>query len=107
MKKTIYTWKGGGYLYDDGEVPECTYCKKNGTETGIFASAHSGVLVCDDKGCLLAYAEENILTDELVSGSRTVSVCDGCDAEEDADLLTEEDGDEFCDYCLEELQGSE
>jgi len=104
MKKTIYTWEGGGYLYDDGEVPECTYCKKNGTETGIFASAYSGVLVCSDKECLLTYAEEYIQTEELVSSERIAHLCDGCNEE---DLLTEEDGDEYCDYCLEEIRGAE
>ena len=104
MKKTIQTWEGGGYLYDDGEVPKCTYCEKNGTETGIFASAYSGVLVCSDKECLLTYAEEYIRTEELVSSERIAHLCDGCNEE---DLLTEEDGDEFCDYCLEEVRGAE
>jgi hypothetical protein len=35
IKKDI--WNGGGYLYDDGDVPQCDYCGENAKEKAIYS----------------------------------------------------------------------
>jgi hypothetical protein len=88
--KTKTIWDGGGYLYDDGDVPECNFCNEDANYTAIYSTAHSGVLVCADEKCLLEYCEHNIKTDELIATSIEVEHCGYCEEECD-ECICEED----------------
>jgi len=82
MKKKKDIWEGGGYLYNDGDVPECEYCGENAHSKAIFSSAHSGVLICESNGCVMDYAMNNIMTDELIHSTEEYEVCDECEEED-------------------------
>ena len=83
MKKIKHIWNGGGYLYDDGDVPECSYCNTDAHSTDIYASAHSGVLLCEDQECMNSYMNEQIMDGRLEHSTETIEVCDGCEEEYD------------------------
>jgi hypothetical protein len=95
IKKDI--WNGGGYLYDDGDVPQCDYCGENAKEKAIYSTAHSGILICDSESCILDYAMNNIMTDELIHDVVECEVCDSCKEEEDVSY------DGMCMLCWEDL----
>jgi len=97
MLKKKHIWNGGGYLYNDGDVPECNYCCENAHKKAIYSTAHSGVTICESESCILDYAMNNIMTDELVHEVEEIEVCDSCEEEED----TSYDGN--CMYCWEDL----
>ena len=101
MKKTISIYNGGGYLYDDGDVPNCEYCGTSAEDTSIFATAHSGILICDEQSCISEYAMNNILCDRLEEETKEIKVCDRCEGEVTVDdyFHKNSDGEEFCDCC--------
>ena len=82
MIKEKDIWNGGGYLYDDGDIPECEYCGENAHNKAIFSSAHSGILLCDEEACIMDYAMNNIMTDELIHTEEEYEVCDYCEEED-------------------------
>ena len=98
MEKTLTIYNGGGYLYDDGDVPNCEYCGTGAEDSSIYATAHSGILICDKQSCISEYAMNNILCDRLEEETKTIKVCDRCEEEDDY-FHKNTDGEEFCDYC--------
>ena len=83
MKIKRDIWNGGGYLYNDGDVPECEYCGENAHKKAIYSTAHSGVLICKSESCILDYAMNNIMTDELIHEVVECEACDDCEEEID------------------------
>jgi|TARA_Y100000034_G_C6627133_1_gene273618 hypothetical protein len=65
MKRIKYKWQSSGYLYDDGDIPKCSYCTKDGLASLIFETAHSGILICDNDHCALSYVTSEIMCNEL------------------------------------------
>ena len=45
-------YEGGGYQWEPGDVPMCSMCFEN---IATRATAHSGILLCDDPDCHCAY----------------------------------------------------
>ena len=45
-------YEGGGYQWEPGDTPMCSMCFKN---VATLATAHLGVVLCDDPGCHTAY----------------------------------------------------
>ena len=105
--KTRNIWNGGGYLYNGGDIPSCNYCGVFATEKAIYSSAHSGILLCDNESCILAYAHSNIMCEELIHETEEYLECDRCG--EEAIAVNDEmhrinDEEDVCDYCIEDKE---
>ena len=60
-KKTAIEYHGHGYIYDDGDVPECSFCGATAEETTIHSGDYSGEHICESEGCCVEYMNQNIL----------------------------------------------
>ena len=100
--KIIKEYHTSGYIYDDGEIPECDYCGKNEEETSISPTAHSGVMCCSNQECMNDYMNNNILCDSFEVVEKKVVVCDRCDETDDVSDYHVIEGEDVCDYCIEE-----
>ena len=58
MKRNL-EWRSSGYIYDNGDIPQCSYCTRDGITADIYETAHSGILICDNKECALEYVGQN------------------------------------------------
>jgi len=54
-EKTKGHYEASGYIWDEGEVPECEYCGKQATMT----TPTSGVHLCDESECACTYVSDN------------------------------------------------
>ncbi len=58
-------FKSNGMRWDDGDMPECSYCGKDFDSVEcLHETPFSGGLVCDDEDCRLSMMEE-ILSEEV------------------------------------------
>lgn len=58
-------FESNGMLWNDGDIPQCTYCGKDFDEVGtLHESPYSGELCCDDEDCRQVLMD-NILTEQV------------------------------------------
>ncbi len=50
-EEKIRTFTSSGLLWNDGDIPECSYCGKNFDEAGTLNETPFSGLVCDDENC--------------------------------------------------------
>lgn len=48
-------YEGGGYSWEPGEIPMCSMCQE---KVATRATAHRGIILCDDPECACAYVEQ-------------------------------------------------
>lgn len=54
------TFESNGMIWDDGEIPACSYCGRNIDEAdGLWETPYSGQLCCEDKECRIQLADES------------------------------------------------
>lgn len=58
-------YASNGYLFDEGEIPQCDFCGRNAEEVTIFETPHSGILLCEKIECLQSYARDNIYQEQV------------------------------------------
>ncbi len=65
------TFESDGMMWSDGEIPECSYCKRNFYDAGeiLFETPLSGGLVCEDQECRDALLQD-ILYNEVKETTR-------------------------------------
>ena len=96
-KKIIIEYHGHGYIYDDDDVPCCSFCGTSAEDTTIHSGDYSGEHICESQGCCVEYMNQNILTNPFEKVEKEIDVCDSCKEEED----TTYDG--MCMMCWEDL----
>jgi len=58
-------FKSSGMLWNDGDIPSCSYCNKTIDEVvSLHETPYSGELCCDDDTCR-ADLMNNVLSDEV------------------------------------------
>lgn len=60
IKEQIRKFQSSGMLWNDGEIPCCSYCGKDFDEVGdeLYETPFSGGLCCTDNECMERLAEE-------------------------------------------------
>ena len=60
-KKKVIEYHGHGYIYDDGDIPTCSFCGVGADTEIIHSGDYSGQHICEDEECCMSYMNENIL----------------------------------------------
>lgn len=105
MKKEYH---GHGYIYDDGDIPTCSFCGNTAEDGIIHSGDYSGEHICEDSSCAVEYMNQNILINPFEVKEVEVVVCDWCEEQkEDCEAFHDVEGEEVCDYCYEENEDGE
>ena len=83
MKKIIKEYHGKGYIYDDGEIPECYFCGLTAENAIIHSGDYSGQHICEDKECMYQYMSQNIWVNPFELKEVEIEVCDSCKEDEE------------------------
>ncbi len=68
-------YQGGGYLYEHGVKPACTFC--GSTELPIFATNTSGINICKDDPCAVVYAHtQHEKIEHIDDGKLRCTICE-------------------------------
>jgi hypothetical protein len=62
-KKKVIEYHAQGYIYDDGDIPTCSFCGV-GADQGhiIHAGDYSGQHICESENCTYEYMCQNVWT---------------------------------------------
>ncbi len=60
-KIKVTEYHGHGYIYDNGDVPECSFCGTTAETDIIHSGDYSGQHICESEECCVQYMNENIL----------------------------------------------
>ena len=82
-KKIIKEYHGKGYIYDDGDIPECYFCGATAENEYIHAGDYSGQHICEGRECMYEYMSQNIWVNPFEVKVIEMDVCDGCHEDED------------------------
>ena len=58
--KTVTEYHGHGYIYDDGDIPTCSFCGVGADEEIIHSGDYSGQHICESEECANEYMSQNI-----------------------------------------------
>tara|TARA_Y100000310_G_scaffold261793_1_gene271275 strand:+ start:342 stop:665 length:324 start_codon:yes stop_codon:yes gene_type:complete len=105
MKKIVKEYHGSGYIYDDGDVPTCSFCGTTAETDIIHSGDYSGEHICEGEECTQSYMSQNIWINPFEVKEAEVNVCDRCDdvIEEDAEMHHPNDED-VCGYCVQDKE---
>lgn len=87
-------YEAPGNTWEYGEIPRCEICSKQ----ACFATAHSGVYLCESVECALAYVQEYCDAIELHDDGK--APCINCD--KPTEMVTEGEYEDafICKRCL-------
>ena len=97
MKKIRKEYHASGYIYDDGDVPTCSFCGTTAETDIIHSGDYSGEHICEGEECMHSYMAQNVWTKPFEVKEVEIEVCDICDEEGDISY------DGMCLYCWEDL----
>ena len=73
MARPIFTYQSDGLAWDEGEVPECSYCGKQPNEKGpsetwvyLHETPVNGIILCEDTECMSNFVMDECPRIELV-----------------------------------------
>ena len=104
-KKTEY--HGHGYIYDDGDIPTCSFCGNTAEDETIHSGDYSGEHICESPSCAVEYMNQNILINPFEATEVEIDVCDWCEDEIKNEHFHNVDGEDVCDYCYDEEDDDE
>lgn len=59
-KIKVTEYHGQGYIYDNGDIPTCSFCGDNAEDTIIHAGDYSGEHICESEECMHSYMGQNV-----------------------------------------------
>ena len=103
-KKMKKEYEASGYIYNDGDVPTCSFCGTTADETIIHSGDYSGEHICESEGCCREYMNNNILTSPFETKEVEIDVCDWCEDEIVNEHFHKLDGEDVCNYCYDDKE---
>ena len=101
--RTIKEYHGKGYIYDNGDVPECSFCGTTAEDSIIHSGDYSGEHICESEECMSEYMNQNVYINSFDVVEKRVTVCDDCDEvmSDYEEFHKTDGGQDICDYCYE------
>ena len=94
MKITKRIFSSSGMLWDDGDIPQCSYCQEDFDNVDQLSETPlSGDLVCESSECRSKMVENCLYNTVEEQTEEAEYECEMCEEE-----MTEEEYD-FCDIC--------
>ena len=60
MSDKVIEYHGQGYIYDDGDIPTCSFCGVGADTEIIHSGDYSGQHICEGEECASEYMSQNI-----------------------------------------------
>ena len=61
-KKKVIEYHAKGYIYDNGDIPTCSFCGVGADTEIIHSGDYSGQHICEGQNCANEYMSQNIWT---------------------------------------------
>ena len=59
-KKKVIEYHAKGYIYDNGDIPTCSFCGIGADSEIIHSGDYSGEHICEGEECMHQYMSQNI-----------------------------------------------